>query len=188
MAVLAHTLFIAMPTPSPQQFDPAAAFLGFIFPGAGHVFRKKTSRGVLAAVGVMGLFFFGLLIGGIDAIDSKEDRIWFFGQALVGPATFVVDYAHQNNFKGYDPATKTVRTGYPNEHRVYQYDRWEWVELTQAEMDQGMGPPNTKGLGRLNEIAMLSVVLAGMLNLIIILDALMPRVVEEKPKKKESVQ
>ncbi len=163
-----------MSSSSPQQLDPTAALAAIVFPGAGHVLRGRTSRGLLAAVGVVGLFVFGLLIGGIDTIDSKEDRMWFFGQALAGPMTFAVDYAHQTHFKAYDPATKRVRTGYPDEHRVYQFDRWEWVMLSPDEVASGMGPPNVKALGRLNEIAMLSVVLAGMLNLIIFLDALMP--------------
>jgi hypothetical protein len=167
-----------------QQIDPAAAIAALVFPGAGHILRKRTDRGLYAAVGVLGLFLFGLLIGGIDAIDSKEDSWWFIGQAFVGPVTFAVDYAHQNHFKGYDPATKSYRTGYPNEHRVHQFDRWEWVELTQSEMDAGMGPPNIKGLGRLNEIAMLSIVLAGMLNLIVFLDALMPPAATGKPRPK----
>lgn len=185
-STLEHTLDIPMSTTHPQQMDPAAAIAALVFPGAGHILRRRTTRGLYAAVGVLGLFFFGLLIGGIDAIDSKEDKWWFIGQAFVGPVTFAVDYAHQNHFKGYDPATKSYRTGYPNEHRVNQYDRWEWVELTQAEIDAGMGPPNIKGLGRLNEIAMLSIVLAGMLNFIIFLDALMPPAAPPKPKLKQA--
>jgi TM2 domain-containing membrane protein YozV len=186
---LDHTLCIHMPTSTPQQFDPAAAIAGIIFPGAGHMLRKKVSRGIFAAVGVFGLFIFGLLIGGIDAIDSKEDKIWFYGQALAGPMTFAVDYVHQSNYKGFDPVTEVTRTGYPSEHRVFQNNTWEWVEMTQGEIDQGMGPPNTKALGRLNEIAMLSIVLAGMLNVIIVIDALMPRAEgNPKPATKESDQ
>ena len=171
-----------MSTQPPQTMDPAAAVAALVFPGAGHLLRRRTTRGIYAGVGVLGLFLFGLLIGGIDAVDSKEDTIWFYGQALVGPVTFAVDYAHQSQFKAFDPVSKETRTGYPNEHRVHQYDRWEWVEMTPAEMDSGMGPPNTKGLGRLNEIAMLSIVLAGMLNFIVFLDALMPP--EEKKASK----
>jgi len=163
-----------MSTNPPQQLDPAAAIAALVFPGAGHLLRKRTTRGIYAAVGVLGLFFFGLLIGGIDAVDSKEDKVWFIGQALVGPVTFAVDYAHQSQFKAYDTVSKEFRTGYPDEHRVKTVNGWEWEKLTPAEIDAGMGPPNTKGLGRLNEIAMLSIVLGGMLNLIVFLDALMP--------------
>ncbi len=168
------TLCISMHRSTPQKIDPVAGLAAAVFPGAGHLIRKRTSRGLLACVGVLGLFFFGLLIGGIDAIDSKEDRFWFLGEAMVGPLTFAVDYAHQNHFKAYDHAIKSTRTGNPEEHRVQINGRWEWEPLSRAQIEQGMGPPNVKGLGRLNEIAMLSIVLAGMLNLIIFLDALMP--------------
>ncbi|MBL4591825.1 MAG: hypothetical protein JKY96_07685 [Phycisphaerales bacterium] len=175
-----------MPQTPTQNIDPVAALAAALFPGAGQMVRKRTLRGVLACVGVLGLFFFGLLIGGIDAIDSKEDRIWFIAEAMVGPPTFIVDYVHQNNFKAYDTLTRTTRTGNPNEHRVQINSRWQWEQLTAAQMDQGMGPPNTKGLGRLNEIAMLSIVLAGMLNLIIFLDALMPPTEKQNPSTKQA--
>lgn len=122
----------------------------------------------------MGLFFFGLLIGGIDAIDRRNDRLWFYGQALVGVPTFAVDYVHQNHFKAADPSTGLIRTGLPDEHRVVVNGEAVWQPLTREQIAQGMGPPNVPGLGRINEIAMLSIVLAGMLNLIAFLDALMP--------------
>ncbi len=163
-----------MSTPPPTGFNPLAGLAAIIFPGAGHLVLRQPRRAILAALGVMGLFSFGLLVGGIDAIDSSQDRVWFFGQALVGPSTFIVDTIHQNQFKAYDLHTGRLRSGYPGEQRVNDGSRFVWEPLTAEEIEQGLGPPNTPGLGRLNEIAMLSIVIAGMLNLIIFLDALMP--------------
>ncbi len=163
-----------MSTPPPTGFNPLAGLAAIIFPGAGHLVLRQHRRALLAAIGVMGLFFFGLLVGGIDAIDSSQDRVWFFGQALVGPPTFIVDAIHQNQFKAYDLHTGLLRSGYPGEQRINDGSRFVWEPLTAEEIEQGLGPPNTPGLGRLNEIAMLSIVIAGMLNLIIFLDALMP--------------
>jgi len=163
-----------MPTPLPTEFNPLAGLAAAVFPGGGHLVLGQPRRALFAAVGVFGLFFLGLLIGGIDAIDSKEDRIWFYGQALVGPPTFIADTIHQRFFKGDDFDTKLLRSGLPNEHRVADGSRHVWEELSDEQIAAGMGPPNIPGLGRLNEIAMLSIVLAGMLNLIIFLDALMP--------------
>jgi Family of unknown function (DUF6677) len=162
-----------MSTPQSTEFNPLAGLASAIFPGAGHLILGQRKRALFAAAGVLGLFFLGLLIGGIDAIDSKEDRIWFFGQALVGPPTFIADAIHQNMFKAYDPVTGIKRSGLPGEHRVDTAPRPVWEPLSQEQIDAGMGP-NIPGLGRLNEIAMLSIVLAGMLNLIIFLDALIP--------------
>jgi Family of unknown function (DUF6677) len=165
---------VLMSTPTPTEFNPLSGLAAAVFPGAGHLVLGRPKRALFACIGVMGLFFFGLLIGGIDAIDSKNDRIWFFGQVLVGPPTMLVDFVHQSQFKAYDLNAGVLRSGFPGEQRIHDGSRHVWQPLTQDQIDQGMGPPNTPGLGRLNEIAMLSIVLAGMLNLIIFLDAMMP--------------
>lgn len=172
-----------MASPDPNEFNPLAGLAALVFPGAGHLVLGRTKRAVLVCVGVMGLFLFGLLIGGIDAIDHRNDKVWFYGQILVGVPTLAVDYVHQNHFKAADPNNPAViRSGYPGEHRVVVDGRPVWQLLTPEQIDQGMGPPNVPGLGRINEIAMLSIVLAGMLNLIVFLDALMPTP-EREPRK-----
>lgn len=141
-----------------------------LFPGLGHVVSGRVHRGILAMVGVLGLFGMGLLVGGIDAVDSKSgtDKYWFIGQAMVGPVVFGVDYVHQNHFKAYDIRSGLNRSGDPGEVRVHDGSLWIW------EMGAGEGDANVPGLGRLNEIAMLSITVAGMLNLIVFLDALLP--------------
>jgi len=164
----------------PDSLDIPAALLAVVFPGAGQMFRGKLYRGVMACLGVLGLFLGGIFIGGIDVVDSKEDRIWFFGQAIVGPVTFGVDALHQKRFKAYSPLPRPdpakdlkgkLRSGYPTETRVWSdsNDRFEWVEDP-----SGKGPPNTKSISKMNELGTLYATLAGMLNFIIILDALMP--------------
>lgn len=165
-----------MPSATPTQFNPLAGLAALIFPGAGHLVLGRPKRAALVCVGVMGLFLFGLLIGGIDAIDSKNDKIWFYGQVLVGVPALGVDYVHQNMFKAIDPNNGVLRSGFPGEHRQQVDGRVTWQPLSQAQIDSGMGPPNVPGLGRINEIAMLSIVLAGMLNVIVFLDALMPAI------------
>ena len=169
------------PTP---PIDVPAAILAALFPGAGQMFRGQLYRGVMACVGVMGLFLGGILIGGIDVIDSKEDKIWFMGQALVGPAAFGVDTLHQNRFKAWAQVqaitgrpTWEKRSGYPTESRVWSdaNNRYEWQPS--APSDDGaptIGPPNTKSIAKMNEIGTLYATIAGMLNFIIFLDALMP--------------
>ncbi|MEQ8770295.1 MAG: hypothetical protein RIB60_07280 [Phycisphaerales bacterium] len=160
---------------SGPTLHPAAALAAAVLPGAGYLVLGHPARALGAFAGIMVLFAGGLFIGGIDAVDSKEDKIWFYGQALVGPIAFGVDYAHQNVFKAIDPDTNTLRTGYPNETQARDdTGRRVWRELTDEEIAQGMGPPNTKGVGRMNEIGQLSCTLAGMMNLIVFLDALFP--------------
>lgn len=160
--------------PELRSPDYLAGGAAVAWPGLGHIVQGRTKRGVLAMVGVLGLFLYGLFIGGIDAVDSRDDRIWYAGAALVGPLAWGTDWVHQNRFKAYDRSREVVRTGFPGEVRDTTGERPEWRRATQAELEAGMGPPNEKGLGRLNEIAMLSIALAGMLNFIVFLDALIP--------------
>lgn len=179
-------------TTSPQatqtSFDPLAGLAAVILPGAGHLVRREPRRAVLIAIGILGLFFGGILVGGIDVIDSREDRVWFFGQALVGPLAFGVDALHQNHFKVIDPVDKKLRSAKPNEARnpvthvaiPITIDPKSGVP-TASYSDQGQtvtispaAPPNIKSLSKVNELGTLMATLAGMLNLIIIIDALFP--------------
>jgi TM2 domain-containing membrane protein YozV len=149
----------------PERFEPAAAILAVLLPGAGHIYLGEVKRGVLIGLGILGLFFGGILIGGIDVIDSREDRIWFFGQALVGPVAFGVDYLHQARFKVIDTSNKgEPRSAAPGETRD---------PATGRAVPAGPGelPPSSKSIARMNELGTLYATLAGMLNLIAIIDA-----------------
>jgi hypothetical protein len=153
----------AAPPEHDEEFQPLAGLLAIVLPGLGHWVLGERSRAVAIAVGVLSMFFGGILIGGIDVIDSREDTIWFVGEALVGPVAFGVDYAHQNHFKVIDPNTGKRRSAYPDE------TRGPGGKAIPAAA--GQGPPNIKSLGRMNELGTLFATLAGMLNLIAILDA-----------------
>jgi len=131
----------------PDRLQPVALVAAALFPGAGHMALGERKRGVCVAVGVLGLFLGGLLIGGIDAVDRKEDFWWFAAQAGVGPVAFGVDAIHQS-LKVVDEQTGQRRSPYPDEHGAY-----------------------TKSLGKINEIGALYCALAGLLNVIALLDA-----------------
>jgi hypothetical protein len=153
----------------PDHFDPVAAVLAFVLPGLGHWYLGEKKRARFIAAGILGLFFGGMLIGGIDVVDRKEDTIWFVGQALVGPIAFGADYIHQDHLKvkARDPVTgrDTVRSARPDEIRGVG-----GVPLT---AQAGQRPPNSKSLGRMNELGTLFATIAGMLNLLVIIDAAM---------------
>jgi len=145
-----------------QAFRPLGLLAAVILPGLGHAVNGERARGGWIALGVLGMFFGGILIGGIDTIDSREDRAWFYGQAVVGPVAFGIDYVHQHHFKVTDRGTKRLRSAYPKEARG---DDGYPVPGT---------PPNNKSIGKMNEIGTLFSTIAGMLNLIAILDAGFP--------------
>ena len=73
-----------------------AAVLGWILPGLGHASLGDRRRGLLVGGGVLGLFLGGLLIGGLDVVDRREDHLWFLAQAGAGPVALVADYANAN--------------------------------------------------------------------------------------------
>lgn len=184
------------PTPPTATLNLAAGIAAALLPGLGHALRGEPRRALLAGAAVLFLFFSGILIGGIDVIDSREDRVWFIGQALVGPVAFAVDYVHQDHFKAYGPETSSPdsrapqivsRSGRPDETRVWSdtNSRYEWQRLSPDQLAAGMGPPNTKSVAKVNEIGTLYATLAGMVNLIVILDAL---VVTPRKRRKTEVR
>lgn len=188
-------------TASKGRIDIVAGVLAVVLPGLGHLYLGQKKRAAYAAIGILGLFFGGLFIGGIDTVDAREDRWWFVGQALVGPIALGTNWVHQNHFKLYDlpqpgagptPTGLSVyadelpfryRSAYPGEMRVLSgvtvVDRNSGIR-SEATLpvarpaSEGAGPPNTRSIAKVNEIGTLYGLCAGMLNLIVILDALIP--------------
>ncbi len=126
------------------------------------------------------MFFGGMLIGGIDVVDSEEDFPWFIAQSLVGPIAFVADYAHQHHFKvlalveqvtpdGRRMLVETRRSAYP--HEVRDARGKASTAASPAEP-----PPNIKSLSKTNELGTLFGTIAGMLNVIAVVDAAFPTV------------
>jgi hypothetical protein len=180
---------------SQTAFSPKGLLFGILLPGAGHMATGQVARGLLIALGVLGLFFGGLFIGGIDVVDSKEDRVWFFGEAFVGPLAFGVDAAHQELFKAYTQgdvagisSTAALdklsrRSAYPDEMRTTLT-----LNLVDSGTNQmisrtvpifvpatpGKGPPNKKSISKVNELGTLFATIAGMMNVIAMIDAAFP--------------
>lgn len=131
-------------------FDPVALLAAVALPGAGHVVGGDLRRGLHVGGGVLGLFFGGILIGGISVVDRYENDWWFYGQALVGPAAFAVDYVHQNTLKTDRGTTGRPLTPPPG---VSKYQR---------------------SIGKPLDVGILFTAIAGMLNAIAIIDAGFP--------------
>ncbi len=158
--------------PPPDHLQPVAALLALALPGAGHLYLGFVRRGVLIGAGVLSLFFGGLLVGGVDSVDANEDRIWFIGQALVGPVAFGTNYVNQTFFKGWAVDSRTnrqvLRAPRPGESlKVEEFPPGQ----TRRVIVQGGTPPITKSLGRASELGTLMAALAGMMNLLVIIDA-----------------
>ncbi|MEO1583679.1 MAG: DUF6677 family protein [Planctomycetota bacterium] len=151
-----------------RGFVPVAGVLALLMPGLGHLYLGLRPRGARIAGGVLGLFALGLVVGGLDVVDADQDPWWYAGQAAVGPPAWAANYAHQTWYKY--PARDM-----PNGRR--KPEPGEVVTSTgQIEFggDTAEPPAMTKSVGRVNEIGSLACALAGMMNLIAIIDAAFP--------------
>jgi hypothetical protein len=137
---------------SEPRFPVGAAIAAWILPGLGHVLLGRRKRGLLIMGSIVFLYVAGLLIGGIDVIDSREDRLWYYGQLVAGPTTIVLDRVHQSwKKKAIDQwRNATFKSHYPPVEN-YRY---------------------TISIARVNELGTLYCTMAGLLNLLAILDVL----------------
>ena len=87
-----------MPKPLPQSESTirvGPVLLGWILPGMGHFSIGHRRRGLLIMSGVIFLVFCGALVGGIDAVDHKNDGLWFIAQVWCGPIVVAIDLMNQ---------------------------------------------------------------------------------------------
>jgi len=100
-----------------------AAFLAWLWPGAGHMYQGRYAKGVLFMVCVLSTYFFGLAIGGghvVYASWQPNDRRWQYAcQVAVGaPAlpAIVQNYRTRNGMQPLgDYMAPPTRPGAPGE-------------------------------------------------------------------------
>jgi len=141
-------------------FSPSAAIFAWLWPGLGYITLGERRRGFLVMFGLLFLFVCGLLIGGLDCVDKKNDKLWFLAQGFCGPIAFVADFANQKIVQTVPMDFTPSAAGQANRARYEQGD---------PEMLRQLG---RVGLGRVNNIGTLYIALAGLMNLVVILDVL----------------
>lgn len=185
------------PVHDKDPFQPVAAIVAFLFPGAGHFYLGHTDRALRIAAGVLFLFLSGIFVGGISCVDRRENAIWFLGQALNGPIAFAADTIHTRFFKVVDgPASasgggRVLRSPRPTEYRdpksampiaiTVDAQGKPSVTLLDGTTVSPAYPPYVKGVGRMNELGTLFTTIAGFMNLICIIDAAFTRRKEPAP-------
>ena len=123
-----------------RPMNVPGAILAWIWPGLGHLSTGRRRRGGLIMFGVLFLVTSGLLIGGFDAVDHRNDSLWFLAQVFSGPIVIVADLVNQ----------LLIKTQ-PQEQRFLLV-----------------------GLSHVNEIGILYIAMAGLMNFVAMLDALSP--------------
>jgi len=138
---------------SAANWPIGAAIAAWLLPGLGHVLLGQKRRGLLLLAAIGGLYVAGLLVGGIDVIDSRQDRLWYYGQFLAGPQTFVIDRVHQSM-------------------RTDAYQRWQRKTFGANRPPSPDYYPYSVSIARVNELGTLYCTMAGLLNLLAIIDVL----------------
>jgi len=124
------------------RLNPVATVLAWLVPGLGHWILGYRRRAKYIAAGILGLYLAGLLIGGVNIINRTDGFWWYCGQVCVGPETIVINYWREHHLPPDDPKDQTN----------YTYARPSYAKV--------------------NEVGTLYATLAGLLNLIAILDVL----------------
>ena len=154
-------------------FTPHAAVLAWLFPGLGHIILGHRRRGILIMIGMLSMFGSGLLIGGLDVVDSKNDTLWYYAQVGNGPIAIGADMARGAL------VPEVNRDWGPGQPIREQYRSGD------ADTLAALHRPS---LSHVNEIGTLYIALGGLLNLAVILDALYsrPRTASSEPRSRRA--
>lgn len=128
---------------SPSAWHIASAVAGWFVPGLGHLLIGEKQRGVILLVAIGSLWLAGTLMGGVTVFDWQQHRLWFLGQMLIAPSCVVL-YVHDNLHNRIGGEPKPTDTP----------------------------PLYTPAFGRTHEQGLLYTSLAGLLNLLAIVDVL----------------
>lgn len=131
-----------------------AAALGWLVPGLGQMWTGHVQRGIYAMVGILGLFLGGVLLGGVAVVDRRDNGIWFVAQAGAGPVAFAADWAN----------SAWVKSGAVG----------ELIDAPPSASPRSTGTKvsSLRSVTSVHEVATLYCAMAGLMNIVVLLDAL----------------
>lgn len=145
--------FTVSQSPRPPRgpaWNVPAAIAGWVLPGLGHLLIGDVFRGLILATAITLLWLGGLLVGGINVVQVRDAqghfRPWFLGQMLIAPS-LAVEYTH-DSYRAQNGGTDPL------------------------PQEDGALPAYTPSYGRVHEIGTLYTALAGLLNLLAIVDVI----------------
>ena len=168
--------------PSPRNLDIAAAFLSYLIPGLGQFAQGRFSKSLLFFVGVYGLFFYGMALGqwhNVYLADTARqvpgrarltslaidlyNRPQFVGQFWIGAAAWPAIYHYWN-----DPPVNSI------EHRrmADNLDNVSWWKRFQFALPEDQINRLQRDGDKRWDLGWVYTVIAGVLNVLVILDAL----------------
>lgn len=136
---------------------PIAGFLAWLVPGMGHIYLGYRGRGLVLLATITATFWTGVAIGGVrNTIDPKQRRLWFVAQMGTAGNTLAGYLLH-----------KVVEEGAPSKNQVPSRNQFGHSQRTQPSLKAA--PP---GNWVSADVGVHYTGVAGLLNLLIILDAL----------------
>lgn len=171
----------------PRIYDPFAAILSFLVPGLGQIYQGRVGKGLLFMVCLLGMFFFGMSLGSWKNVylpnrhaDPKaiagtgwvspliNDRLAFAGQFWIGVASW--------------PAI------------LHYNEKWFVAEETSPWWHNFQRTPSEEELNKLQsegdktwDLAWVYTVIAGVLNILVIYDALAGPAFQPPPEERQPV-
>ena len=187
------------PTPAaPVKLDPLAALLSYLVPGLGQIYQGRTGKGVMFLAAVYTLFFYGMAMGqwkNVFIPDTKKyEPVFLFNRFdqngnNVGtqlPGGVVTALWHRPQFLG------QFWLGVAVWPAVLQYRAYDERKEAGPVFGKFMRPLEEDELNRLQtdgdkrwDLGWVYTVIAGMLNLLIIYDALAGPAFRPPPPKEE---
>lgn len=125
-----------------QHWNFGPAIFAWLLPGWGHWLVGERCRAMCLAGGIGLLWLVGLLIGGVSVIDRQAHPAWFCAQMLTAPS-IAIDYLA---------------------------NRWVGTSLMAQRHDDRKDTGHPPSFGRVREQGILYTSLAGLLNLLSVVD------------------
>jgi hypothetical protein len=161
--------------PVPRTYDPFAALLSYLVPGLGQIYQGRFGKGLLFMVCLLGMFFFGMYLGSwknvylpnrpgnaaLPVVNVSwpvalvNDRLAFAGQFWIGIAAWPAVLQYNEKWFVSEQAS-------PWWHSFQQAPSPDELNSLQAD------PPADKTW----DLAWVYTVIAGVLNILVIYDAL----------------
>ncbi len=147
-----------------------AGILAWLIPGAGHVYIKRTLRGIIICICINGLFWTGVAFGGIFTVEPMQQRWWFTAQMCTGVSGAAAWYRQEQYRQAIteqfdDPQLRTPTPPPWTRQDDRLPEKW-WYTYKEALVKDGISlnyPSDT--------VARTYAGIAGMLNLMCIFDA-----------------
>ncbi len=183
--------------PGKRKLDPLAAFLSYLLPGLGQIVQGRVGKGVLYFVCLYGLFFYGLTMGSWKNVwlgdYSQQADVQILGRKLPG---LLKDLSYRREFAGQFwigiaawPAILQYQTTEPLP-KPDEPGKEAWQPKPNSIFGSHMQAPPEAELNKLQrdadkrwDLGWVFTVIAGVLNILVIYDALCgPVVRDDEPK------